>query len=451
MKDTNRGSFGSKFGIIAAAAGSAIGLGNIWRFPYVAGENGGGAFLIIYLAIVLVIGFPMMLAEFSIGRYTKRNVFGAFKALKPRSGWPLVGILGVVTPFVIVIFYSVVSGWTTSFLWNSIAGHFRGLSSEEVKAGFDAFVASGWKPVLWAIGFVAVTGTIVIAGVEKGIERYSKILMPVMLLILLVMGVYSMTLPGFGEGMRFLFKPDFSKINGTVLLEALGQAFFSLSLGMGIMITYGSYIKDKDNMGTTVGAVALSDTLIAILAGVAIFPAVFSFGISPTSGPNLVFITLPALFQQMAGGYVLSILFFALLLIAALTSAVSITEVLVAYCSEEFKISRRRAGIIVSAVVMVMASICAVSQMPDSSLRVAGLNLFDLFDTVSATYMLPVGAFFITIFAGWVFGKERFRGQVTSGGLYNTAIYPVVLFIVRFVAPVVIALIFLSKAGLLKF
>lgn len=446
----NRGSFGSKFGIITAAAGSAIGLGNIWRFPYVAGENGGGAFLIIYLSIVLVIGLPMMLAEFSIGRYTKRNVFGAFKALKPKSGWPLVGVLGVVTPLVIVIFYSVVSGWTMSFLWNSVANNFSGLSSEEVKTGFNAFVASGWQPILWSIGFIILTGAIVIAGVEKGIERYSKILMPLMVAILVILGIYSMTLPGFGEGMRFLFKPDFSKITGTVFLEALGQAFFSLSLGMGIMITYGSYIKDNDNMATTAGAVALSDTLIAVLAGVAIFPAVFSFGISPTSGPELVFITLPGIFQQMTGGYILSILFFVLLLIAALTSAVSITEVLVAYCSEEFKISRKKAGILVSLFVMAAASVCAVSQMPDSSIRVAGLDLFDLFDKVSATYMLPIGGFFITIFAGWVFGKERFRGEITSGGLYNTLIFPIVLFIIRFIAPVVIAFIFLSKAGLLR-
>lgn len=445
-----RGSFGSKFGIIAAAAGSAIGLGNIWRFPYVAGENGGGAFLLIYLAIVLVIGLPMMLAEFSIGRYTRRNVFGAFKALKPKSGWPLVGILGVLTPLVIIIFYSVVSGWTMSFLWDSIANNFKGLSSEEVKVGFGAFVASGWQPILWSIGFVIVTGIVLLGGVEKGIERYSKILMPLMLVLLLVMGIYSITLPGFGEGINFLFKPDFSKINGTVFLEALGQAFFSLSLGMGIMITYGSYIKDKDNMTTTVGAVALSDTLIAVLAGIAIFPAVFSFGISPTSGPDLVFVTLPSLFQQMTGGYVLSILFFALLLIAALTSAVSITEVLVAYCMEEFKVSRREAIVFISLFVMLMAAVCAISQMSGSSLRVAGMDLFDLFDKVSATYMLPVGAFFITIFAGWVFGRERFRSQVTCGGLYNTHIYPLVLFIVRYIAPVVILMIFLTKAGLLK-
>ncbi|MCD8184943.1 MAG: sodium-dependent transporter, partial [Rikenellaceae bacterium] len=442
-----RGLFGSKFGIIAAAAGSAIGLGNIWRFPYVAGENGGAAFLLIYLIIVILIGLPMMLAELSIGRASKRNVFGAFKVLKPHSGWPLVGLLGVLTPLVILIFYSVVSGWTMSFLWQSLANQFKGLSSEQVKTGFDAFVATGWQPILWSAVFVAVTGIIVIAGVEKGIERYSKILMPVMLLLLIAMGLYSMTLSGFGAGMKFLFQPDFSKITGTVFLEALGQAFFSLSLGMGIMITYGSYIRDKDNMGTTVGAVALSDTLIALLAGIAIFPAVFTFGINPTSGPELVFITLPGLFQQMTGGHFLSIVFFALLLIAAVTSAVSVMEVLAAYYTEEFKVSRRHAGIVISLFIMFMASICAISQMPGSRLRVAGMDLFDLFDKVSATYMLPVGAFFVTLFAGWVFGKKRFEGQVTSGGLYNTRIFPLVLFIVRYIAPLVILDILQTKAG----
>ena len=446
-----RGSFGSKFGIIAASAGSAIGLGNIWRFPYLAGENGGGAFLIIYLAIVLVIGAPMMLAEFSIGRAARRSVFGAFNVLRPRSVWSSIGVLGVATAFVIIIFYTVVSGWTMSFLWDSLLDRFAGLSSAEVKAGHDAFVASGWQPIGWAAAFAAITGMIVIGGVEKGIERYNKILMPVLLLILIGMGIYSTTLPGFGSGMRFLFNPDFSKVDGSMLLAALGQAFFSLSLGMGVMITYGSYIKDRDNMAATVGAVAVSDTVIAMLAGVAIFPAVFSFGISPTSGPDLVFITLPALFQQMTGGYVISILFFALLLIAALTSAVSITEVLVAYCVEEFKMSRRKSGIFITLIIITLSSICAVSQMPGSSLRVGGRDLFGLFDHVSAAYMLPVGAFFITLFAGWFWGRRHFRGQVTNGGVCNAHIWPVVWFIVRFIAPLVIAMVFLSTAGLLKF
>ena len=445
-----RGSFGSKFGIVAAAAGSAIGLGNIWRFPYLAGENGGGAFLIIYLAIVLVIGTPMMLAEFSIGRAARRSVFGAFNVLRPRSVWSSIGVLGVATAFVILIFYTVVSGWTMSFLWDSVLDRFDGLSSVGVKAAHDAFVASGWQPIGWAIAFASITGVIVIGGVEKGIERYNKILMPLMVLILIGMGIYSTTLPGFGAGMRFLFNPDFSKVDGPMLLEALGQAFFSLSLGMGVMITYGSYIKQKDNMASTVASVAVSDTLIAMLAGVAIFPAVFSFSISPTSGPDLVFITLPALFQQMTGGYVISILFFALLLIAALTSAVSIMEVLTAWCVEEFKMSRRKAGICMTFIIAALASVCAVSQMPGSSLHIGGRNLFAFFDHISAAWMLPVGAFFITLFAGWFWGRRHFRDQVTNEGIYNVCIWPVVWFIVRFVAPLVIVLVFLSTAGLLK-
>lgn len=445
-----RGSFGSKFGIVAAAAGSAIGLGNIWRFPYIVGENGGGAFLLIYIAIVLIIGVPMMLSELVIGRSSQKNVFGAFRKLKPGSAWSWVGILGVATPFVIFIFYSVVAGWSLEFLQDSLLNNFKGRSSEEIKTGFDLFIASGWKPVVWTIVFIAAVEAIVMAGVEKGIERYSKILMPLMVLILLTMGIYSMTLSGFKEGMAFLFKPDFSKIDGHVILEALGQAFFSLSLGMGVMVTYGSYIKKEDNMVTTTRAVVLSDTLIALLAGVAIFPAVFTFGISPTSGPDLVFITLPSIFQQMAGGYFLSLFFFVLLLMAALTSSVSLLEVLVAYLMEELKMKRKNATILISSALIVLGTLCAVSQMPGSSLKIGGNNIFDFLDNLSATYMLPIGAFFIIVFVGWVFGNKRFKSEVTGDGKFNNRLYPIVFFIVRFIAPVVIAVIFLTKAGILN-
>lgn len=445
-----RSSFGSKFGAIAAATGSAIGLGNIWRFPYIAGENGGAAFILIYIAIVFLIGLPMMLSEFSIGRYTKRNVFGAFHVLKPKSKWYFIGILGIATAFTILSFYSVVAGWTVDFLKESILNNFQGQSSDQIRSGFGAFVASGWQPVLWTVLFVSATGFIVMSGIEKGIERYNKILMPLMVLILIGLGINAATLDGFKEGISFLFKPDFSKITGSVVIEALGQAFFSLSLGMGTMITYGSYIRSKDNMFMTAGSVAISDTLIAMLAGIAIFPAVFSFGISPTSGPDLVFITLPNIFQQMTGGYFLSILFFLLLFIAAVTSSVSIMEVLVAYCTEELKITRKKAVILISLTVMATASICAVSQMPDSPLKIAGLNLFDFFDKISSIYMMPAGALLITIFTGWYFGKRRLRDELTSGGLYGVRLYPLFLFVVRYIAPVVIAVIFMSKVGLLK-
>jgi NSS family neurotransmitter:Na+ symporter len=447
-----RGAFGSKFGIIAAAAGSAIGLGNIWRFPYIAGANGGAAFILIYLAIVLVIGLPMMLSEFSIGRYTNRNPYGAFRRLSPKGQWYLIGVLGIATALTIISFYSVVAGWTMDFIARSVTNSFKGQDSAAIQVGFDAFVASGWKPIGWALLFVAATGAIVISGIEKGIERYNKILMPLMALILVGMGVYSFSLDGFREGITFLFRPDFSKIDGNVVLEALGQAFFSLSLGMGTMITYGSYINNRDNMFSSAASVALSDTLIALLAGVAIFPAVFTFGISPTSGPDLVFITLPAIFQQMVGGYFLSVLFFLLLFIAAVTSSVSLMEVMVAFCAEEFGISRRKAGILCSSLVAVFAILCALSQVPGSALTIGGVNLFDLFDQVSASYMLPIGALFIMIFTGWVFSRKRRRlfTELTTGGKYGAWLYPYFLFVIRFVAPIVISLIFLSKAGLLK-
>lgn len=446
-----RSTFGSKFGAIAAAAGSAIGLGNIWRFPYVTGENGGAAFIIIYLICTIAIGLPLLLTEFSIGRFTNRNVFGAFKVLKPRSKWSLIGVLGIATAFVILSFYSVVAGWTMNFLAESVINNFAGKNSSQIQEGFGGFVASGWRPIIWSIMFIAMTAYIIISGVEKGIERYNKILMPVLLVILLILVVNSAFLSGFKDGINFLFSPDFSKINGKVVLEALGQAFFSLSLGMGTMITYGSYIRSNDNMISTAGSVALTDTIIALLAGVVIFPAVFSFGINPTSGPDLVFITLPNIFLQMPGSYFLSVLFFTLLLIAALTSSVSIMEVLAAYCTEELKMSRRRAGVLIAGVIMVISSMCCISQMPESSIRIAGMNLFDLFDTLSANYMMIFGAFLTTLFAGWFWTKSKLRGEFTSGGKYGVKIFPVYYFIVKFVAPVMISLIFLSQIGLLGF
>lgn len=445
-----RSSFGSKFGIIAAAAGSAIGLGNIWRFPYVAGENGGAAFILIYLFFVLVIGLPLIMSEFSIGRHTKRNVFGSFHSLKPNGKWYLIGILSIATAYAIISFYAVVAGWTLDFLKESIMNGFAGKDTTMIKQGFGSFVASGWQPVMWTILFIGVTAFIVISGIEKGIERYNKILMPLLIGILLILCINSATLDGFKEGMTFLFKPDFSKINGTVILEALGQAFFSLSLGMGTMVTYGSYISSKDNMLSTAGSVALSDTIIAMLAGIAIFPAVFSFGISPTSGPDLVFITLPNIFQQMAGGYVFSILFFFLLFIAAVTSSVSIMEVIVAYCTEELKMTRKKAVILTSITIAITASVCAMSQMPDSPIRIAGRNLFDFLDNISSSYMMPATGLLITIFTGWVFGKTFLKEEFTSRGQFGVKLFPAFYFIVKFIAPIVIMIIFLSKIGLLK-
>lgn len=450
MKQKNRGSFNSKFGAVAAAAGSAIGLGNIWRFPYVAGENGGAAFIIVYLLIVFLIGLPMLMSEFSIGRYTRKNVFGSFRLLSPKGKWYLIGVLGIASAFVIMSFYSVVSGWTVAFLKSSLLNEFHGLDSAAIKYRFESFVADGWEPIGWMTLFVIATAFIVGGGVEKGIERYNKILMPLLLVILLVLCANSFTLDGWREGAAFLFRPDFSKIDAGVVLEALGQAFFSLSLGMGTMMTYGSYLRRQDNILSTAASVVTTDLFIAVLAGVAIFPAVFSFGIEPSSGPELVFLTLPNIFQQMAGGYFFSVLFFLLLVVAALTSMVSLLEVLVAYATEELRISRVKAVVFCSALVIATSVLCAVSQMPGSSLKIAGLDLFDFFDTASASYMLPIGGFFICLYFGWLFGRNRIREELSSGGLYKVGYFRAFLFIIRFIAPIVIAFIFLSKIGLLR-
>ena len=444
-----RGSFGSRFGAIAAAAGSAIGLGNIWRYPYVVGENGGAAFILLYLLIVFLIGLPCLMSEFALGRFTRKNVFGAFRKLAPKKKWYLIGVLGIVTSFVILAFYSVVAGWTVAFLKDSLINEFSGLSAAAIGSNFDGFVASGWEPLLWTFLFCLITALIVMLGIENGIERYNKIMMPMLLAILLVLCINSFSLDGFKEGIAFLFRPDFSKITVDVALSALGQAFFSLSLGMGTMMTYGSYIRRQDNLLFTSSTVAIADLSIAILAGIAIFPAVFSFGIEPGSGPDLVFKTLPNIFGQMTGGYLLGILFFLLLVVAALTSSVSILEVLVAYCSEELNLSRKKSVIICATLAFGASVVCALSQMPDSSLKIAGQNIFDFLDTFSSSYLMPVGGFFIVIFTGWFFGKQRLHAELSSDGVYKVRYFNLFLFIVRYLAQIAIAFIFFSKIGIL--
>lgn len=320
---SQRDSFSSKIGVIAAAAGSAIGLGNIWRFPCVTGENGGGAFLVIYLVIMLLIGVPVMLSEFIIGRRAQRNPYGAFRLLKPNQPWYLIGILGIAAAFMILAFYTTISGWTLEYIYRSLINSFSGQSVEELKSSFDSFQANGLFPVIWQLIFMFLTALIVWRGIKDGIEKYSKILMPLLFLIIVVIAIRSITLPGSKEGLIFLFKPDFSKITWEAVLKALGQVFFSLSIGMGTLITYGSYINKKDNLTSTALAVSGADTFVAIMAGMAIFPAAFAFGIKPNAGPGLAFITLPNIFQQMTGGYFWALSFFLLLAVAALTSTIS--------------------------------------------------------------------------------------------------------------------------------
>lgn len=449
----SRDSFGSKIGVIAAAAGSAVGLGNIYRFPCELGNNGGGAFLLVYLLIVLCLGIPVMLSEFVIGRATQKNPIGAFKTLRPRSAWPMFGYLGVLCAFIIMAFYSTVAGWTLEYVVKAVGNQFHehGVAKDPkvIEAEFEAFQQIGWKNVFWQGVFIFLTGFVVFRGVAEGIEKYAKILMPLLVVILIVLGVRSLTLPGAREGLTFLFKPDFSKITGSVLVSALGQAFFSLSMGMGVLITYGSYIKKNDNMTTTALSVVLADTLVAVLAGLVIFPAAFSFNVQPTAGMGLVFSTLPMIFNQMTGGYIFCIIFFVLLAVAALTSTISLLEVIVAYLVEEAHLSRRWATVVASVGCMAVGVFASLSLQHGSPFAIAGMSFFDGLDFLSAKVLLPVGAFFIVIFVGWIMGKKWFNAELTNDGKLKLSLRHVIFFIIKFIAPLAIAIIFIS--GFLKF
>ena len=439
-----RDSFSSKFGVIAAAAGSAIGLGNIWRFPYVAGQNGGGAFLLIYILFIVAIGLPVMMSEFVIGRSAQLNAVGSFKKIAPGKKWHLIGLLGVVTAFIILAFYTVVAGWTLEYLVQSVKWiltsnkiGFSEMADGEVRDFFsnhyDTFVGGIWRPIIWFAVMMFFTGYIVISGVKNGIEKYAKILMPILLLLLLILVVRSITLEGSREGLVFLFKPDFSTIKEApvrIIIEALGQAFFSLSVGMGTLITYGSYIRRKENLANTALNVAAADTAIAIIAGLAIFPAVFAFGINPAEGHELVYITLPVIFQSMAGGLIWAFMFFLLLCFAALTSTISVLEVIVAYFSEQLNMTRKRAAILAMVSVGFLGILCTISS-----------DIFGVFNA-SPDLLLPFGGFFIVIFIGWFLSKDTLKKELSSDGSFRTRYYGLFMFLVKFVAPLAIALLF---------
>lgn len=444
-----RDSFTSKFGVIAATAGSAIGLGNIWRFPYIAGENGGGAFLVVYLLFVLGIGIPVMMSEFVIGRRALLNPYGAFKKLAPGKPWFLIGLMGVGAAFMILVFYNTVAGWTLEYIYKSITNAFEGKTSAELTTMFDGFREGSMRPLLWMVVFMALTAWIVLAGVQKGIEKYTKILMPILLVLIIILAIRALTLPGASEGLSFLFKPDFSKISGKTVLVALGQAFFSLSIGMGTLITYGSYIRKKNNLANTALSVSLADTFVAILAGIAIFPAVFAFGIDPASGEKLVFIVLPEIFQLMPGGYIFSLLFFILLAVAALTSTISILEVVVIYFVEELKMVRKKATILAAASISAVGIFAAASWGWASDLTLFGSNIFQLTDFATVNILLPVGGFFIVIFIGWFLKAGIAGDELSNSGSLRVRYLPAFMFIVKFIAPIAIALVFLYNLGIL--
>lgn len=448
---SKRDSFGSRLGVIMAAAGSAVGLGNIWRFPYILGENGGGAFLIIYLVIVFAIGIPVMMSELVIGRRSQRNPVGAFKTLAPRKPWYLVGMMGIVAAFMILAFYTAVAGWTLEYIYQTVIGGFVGKSSDELTVMFDSFRSESLRPALWFSVFMLATSAIVLGGVRKGIEQSTKIMMPLLFVILIVMCIKALTLPGAGKGVEFLFRPDFSKITGNTVLMALGQAFFSLSIGMGTLITYGSYIPKDNKLASTAVQVSMIDLLVAVLAGVAIFPAVFAFGISPSSGEALTFIVLPGIFQQMTGGMIFAFSFFVLLAIAALTSTISVLEVIVAYFSEQLNMKRRNAIILATASMFILGISASLSLGIMRDVKLFGLNIFDLFNYTTANILLPLGGLLIVAFLGWFYPGRESKDELSNGGALRIRYYSLYRFAIRFLAPLAIALVFLNGLGLIKF
>lgn len=447
-----REQFGSAIGVIAATAGSAIGLGNIWRFPYVTGENGGAAFLLIYIVLMLGIGVPVMLSEMIIGRKSQSNAIGSFKKLVPQSYWWLIGLMGVFASFIILAFYSTVAGWTLHYVYSSVSHNLLGQNYEVF---FLDFKDSSLMPVIWHIVFMIFTVFIVLAGVKKGIEKYTKFLMPLLFLLIIILCLRSVTLPGASKGLEFLFSPDFSKIDANAILAALGQAFFSLSIGMGTVITYASYIQKKENLGKIALSVTFADFALALLAGIMIFPAVFAFGIEPSSGPGLVFMTIPSIFEQIPFGNIFAIIFFLLLAIAALTSSISLLEVVVAYAVEELNLKRRSATIISAILATMMGLFCTLSwsTFKNFNINVASdcdlgetktMYFFDMMDFMASNILLPLGGMLIVIFVGWKLGKKKAIMELSNENKLKSKLFDLVFFIIKYIAPIAIAFVFLK-------
>ena len=452
MTEEKRGSFGSKIGIILATAGSAVGLGNVWRFPYMTGENGGAAFILVYIVFIFLLGIPGMVNEFIIGRHSASNAARAYHKMSRGRPWRGVGLLGILCSTIILGFYSVVAGWCLQYLYASIAGQLSG-DADYVRSYFQEFSSSLLRPILWSVGFVLLTHLVIIRGVKKGIERISKLLMPTLFVLLIILVISSCMLPGAMAGVEFLFKPDFSKITSDVILAALGQSFFSLSLGTACLCTYASYFGRETNLLKSAVQISIIDTIIAILAGLMIFPAAFSVGVSPDSGPSLVFITLPIVFQQAFAsmpivGYVISILFYALLAVAALTSTISMHEIGTAYFHEELKRPRVQAAWIVTVGACVIGMLSSMS-CGACNLRLLGMSLMDFFDCITAQYMMPIGALLTSLYIGWGARTAVVNREFTNCGTVYRRLFPVYLFIVRFICPILIAIVFLNQLGVI--
>lgn len=442
--------FGSKIGLIAATVGSAVGLGNIWRFPAETQANGGAAFLLVYIICVLLLGIPVMLGEFAIGREGGTDAVGDYKRISPRTEWWIVGGTGLVASYMILCFYIVVAGWTLEYLVNSISGDlFAGIS--EGTTTFDGkmqeYVSGDWKPILYTVLMIAINMIVLLCGVRKGIEKISNVLMPLLFVILVIFCAVALSLPGASEGVEFFLRPDFSKLDGGVVIDALGQAFFSLSLGMGILITYAAYFPRNTKLGRTATIVSLLDMVVAVMMGLIIFPAVTSFGMEGESleGATLVFVTLPEVFTRMPGTQFWAVLFFMLLLLAALTSTISIAEVSVRFFQDRMRMSRRAAVFTVLLPLLLFGSLSSLSMGSLSGFKIFGLSFFNLLDTVATNILLPLGSMAMCIYAGWFAPKGMIADQLSNGSAVRSAATRIVLFIIKWIAPVAIAVILLAQ------
>ena len=453
MSQQERAKFGSKMGVILATAGSAIGLGNVWRFPYMAGENGGAAFIVFYILCVVILGLPCMVSEFIIGRHAQANTARAYNKISSSKIWTAVGCLSVLTGFLITSYYAVVSGWCLQYIYASLMGHLDG-DPEYFKQYFANFSSNPIKPIVWTVVILGITHLVIQHGVRDGIERASKMLMPTLFILLLVLVVSSCLLPNAIAGIEFLFKPDFSKVTPDVLLSALGQAFYSMSIGMGCLCTYASYFSRHTNLLKSAVQIGVIDTFVAILAGLMIFPAAFSVGVSPDSGPSLIFITLPNVFQQaFAGmpvlGYVISLAFYALLSLAALTSLISLHEVSTAFFHEELRVGRKKAALIVTLSCSVLGAFCSLSLGGYEVMSFLGKTLFDIFDFVTGQVFLPICGFLTCLMVGWYLPHKLVRDEFTNWGTLRGSLFHVYIFAIKYLCPACILIIFLHQFGLI--
>ena len=456
MAKLERASFGSKLGVILATAGSAVGLGNVWRFPYMTGQNGGAVFIIIYVICVLLLGIPCMISEFIIGRHAQANTARAYRKVGGRNPLSYIGYMSVLTGFLITGYYAVVSGWCLQYIWASAIGQLDGGNPEFFKTYFNEFSQNPVKPIYWTFIMLLATYLIIEHGVRDGIERASKVFMPILFILLLIIVVASCLLPNASQGIEFLFKPDKSMINGDVFLGALGQSFYSMSIAMGCICTYASYFSKQTNLTASAVQIGVIDSVVAILAGLMIFPAAFSVGVNPDSGPSLIFITLPNVFQQAFGsmpivGYIISLLFYLLLSLAALTSLISLHEVSTSFFQEEFHLTRKTAAIIVTVSCCIMGIVCSLSLGPTgTTLHFFEKTLFDIFDFVTGQIFLPIVGFLTCILIGWFVPHKLVRDEFTNRGTLRVDRYfHLYIFLVKYVCPLCILFIFLHQLGLL--